>query len=117
MYYKYLLSNKPYGWRFADIYDIDCQAEGANCSEELLTKRARITEAQFATVQISLGNPVITEFKDFEAITLSSFLASLGGVLNLWSGISIFIILECIDWSVKIWTAKVNKIRNKELPV
>ena len=113
MYNNNILAQKSYAWRFADYYDIDCQAEGANCSEELLTKRVRLTENQFAKVQISLGNPVITEFKDFEAITFSSFLASLGGVLNLWSGITVLVILECIDWSVKICRAKVNKMSSK----
>ncbi len=77
------ISNKPYAWRFEDMR-IDCQV--INCSEELLAKRQRLADNNFAKLRISLGNYVITEVQDLEAMTWSSYLASLGGVLNLWSG-------------------------------
>ncbi len=99
LYYDAFISSRQYAWRFAEI-ETDCRTK--NCSDELRVKMAKLVENNFAKVGITLGNFVITNFEDVEAVTFSSFLASLGGALNLWSGLTVLIIIECLDWLIKI---------------
>ncbi len=109
-YYDSTISSMSYGWRFRDL-GIDC--ETVNCSLEMRAHRARLVDNNFAKISISLGSFTVTEFEDFEKITFSSFLAQLGGVLNLWSGITVVILLECIDWAAKIWLEKSKRCEEK----
>ena len=100
VYYDALISNRPYGWRFTEAEK--CHRHPENCSDEQHNKISKLLENNFAKVGIFLGDYVVTEHKDFEAITFSSFLASIGGAWNLWSGLSVCLFLECLDWLVKI---------------
>ena len=67
--------------------------------EEKLNDDVFYTEMsrQFLRLTINHGSPAITQYNDTATITSSNFLSRLGGALNLWSGITIIVIMEIID--------------------
>ena len=53
-------------------------------------------------VKVSFQSAIVTIMEDKEAIGLESLLGALGGMLNLWIGISFVTVIEIIDVIFKI---------------
>ncbi len=104
-FYDRVIANKTYAWRFSALQE--------NNTFDATFKAAAtpLVEDNFARLDISLGNTVIKRYKDIKKISLTSFLASLGGTLNLWCGITVVILLECIDWVLKICIHKLDDVK------
>ncbi len=105
-FYDRVIANKSYAWRFS-------QLQANNGSDD--SHAVILVEDNFARLEISVGSMLIKRYKDEKKISFSSFLASLGGALNLWCGITVVIILECMDWVLKICLEKFNCMRTVEI--
>ncbi len=108
-FYDRVIANKTYAWRFSALHESN-RTDGAATAAT-----AALMEDNFARIEISLGSMVIKRYKDERKISFSSFLASLGGALNLWCGITVVIILEFIDWMLKICLEKLNYTKTVEI--
>ena len=51
----------------------------------------------FFQLHVSLSSDLVTEYHEEFSLTTASFIGQLGGILNLWIGISFFTIIEIID--------------------
>ncbi len=74
-----------------------------------------MVEDNFAKIDISLGSNIMRRYEDTVKITNSSFMASLGGALNLWSGITVVIILEFVDWLIRIFLEKTQFMQTVQI--
>ncbi len=80
-----------------------------------ISRQQYLTDNHFAKVNIILGDHRHTFITDHPQISLSSLLAKLGGSLNLWSGITVVIVIEFIDFILRlILTKSENSVNNKK---
>ena len=95
---------KPWSWRFYEYEEIVHNHYVMFDNEATLRAFRQLSLIQENFAKVEIINPGISSVK-FESkyqMTVSSLLASLGGNLNLWSGISTIIIIEVIDLCVKL---------------
>ncbi len=112
-FYKSIIANKSYAWRFAEMAN-DCHGEQSNCTQEQISQQQYLVDNHFAKVDILLGDLRQTLITDHPQISLSSLLAKLGGALNLWSGITVVIIIEFIDFILKLVVMKSETFANSK---
>ena len=53
-------------------------------------------------LHVSLSSDLVTEYHEEFSLTTASFIGQLGGILNLWIGISFFTIIEIIDLLLRL---------------
>ena len=63
----------------------------------------KLISENFAKVRISFDLEEIVTFKDSPKFTFTSFISALGGLVNLYSGISFIIVIEIIDFCLNIF--------------
>ncbi len=119
-FYDTYLADKPFAWRFESLKK-PCYKH-MNCSFTEFMKDIMMVEDNFAKIDISLGSSIMRRYQDNIKISSSSFMATLGGALNLWSGITVVIILEFVDWLIRIFLEKTQfmgtvQITNDTKPV
>ena len=62
----------------------------------------KLINENFLRASVYMGDSMYNQFVDKAAITPFSLLSQLGGALNLWSGITVIIVIEVIDLVVHI---------------
>ena len=62
----------------------------------------KLISENFAKVRINFDTEEIVTFIDSPKFTFTSFISALGGLLNLYSGISFVIVIELIDFCLSI---------------
>ena len=72
-------------------------AYGNNTEAKKLLKETTLIEENFAKVSVHVANSNLVIIKDKPGMSLTDLAASLGGTLNLYSGISCILIVEVID--------------------
>ena len=112
-FYQSNIADKPYAWRFAEL-EQDCHIETSNCTLQQISRQQYLIDNRFAKVNIILGDHRHTFITDHPQISLSSLLAKLGGTLNLWSGITVVIIIEFVDFLLKLVLTKSKNFINKK---
>ena len=88
-FYKEYIAGKDFEFRFKRVFQ----------SPQLLY---RMVKENFAKVTINLDVEEIVTYRDSPKFTFTSFISALGGLLNLYSGISFIIIIEIIDLCLSI---------------
>ncbi len=100
-FYRDMIRGKPFEDQFSIYGDISHLAFSRNTSDvkhaRRLLKQTTLIEDNFAKVSVYLSTTNIVVYRDKPTTTLTDLLASLGGTLNLYSGISCIIIVEIID--------------------
>ena len=72
-------------------------------------------EGHFVKVSVTLnGYEGVTKYKDVPAVSLSSFIGTLGGILNLWVGLSFITVIELMELLMNI-CGKLMKVRKQKL--
>ena len=51
----------------------------------------------------------LTIYSDVPSVTLDSFFGTMGGVLNLWIGVTFFTLIELFDLVYKLATVALNQ--------
>ena len=77
-----------------------------------LIKDTHLIEQNFLQLSVLL-DPDVTVFSHQEALTLESMMGSMGGILNIWVGITFVTIVEILDFFVhniidRLGTGRVN---------
>lgn len=100
-FYKDIIRGKPFEEQFSIYKDISALASSDNLTDvkhaKKLLRETDLIEDNFAKVSVYLSTTNIVVYRDKPSTTLTDLLASLGGTLNLYSGISLIIIVEIID--------------------
>ena len=78
--------------------------------EQLLNQSVYTTNAyNFLKVSIRIDNLNHVEVEDKEKNTLAGFFSQLGGTLNLWTGITVFVLVEIIETLYRLMTSIVKR--------
>ena len=86
--------------------------------DKLLATKA--IEDNFARLTVMLKHHYVEHQEDSLKYTVSSFVSLLGGCLNLWSGISVIVFMELIDFLYRLFSKHcavnaVNKVKDREV--
>ena len=97
-FYRKFVQNKPYASRFTKYQEIWNEIEAGNeaAAEEMLQQATGI-EDNFVKVVGSLTTLSVAVIKDRPLLTLTSLMSQMGGALNLYSGISVIVAVECLE--------------------
>ena len=94
-FYQELISDKPYSHRFLKIEEET--AESPPSSDTL-----RLIDENFVKIDFNLDYQSYLESVEVPKYTLFSFLGTLGGALNLWTGITVVVVVEIIEALINI---------------
>ncbi len=100
-FYASTIQNKDYASRFSAL-NKDCTNDGL-CSTIDKLNQQYLIENNFAKVNVILGSDMHVTYEDNVKVSRESFLAQLGGVLNLWSGITLVVIIEVLEYIFKLF--------------
>ena len=97
-FYNDVIKGKPFEKEFEIYANISKMASSGNDKEaKRLLRETSLIRENFAKTSVFLGNKNLVIIEDRQAMSLTDLLASLGGTLNLYSGISFILIVEAID--------------------
>lgn len=128
-FYYSIIENKPYAAKFEPVLDIITR----NCSDShdceiKLEKATRILRNNFVRMTVRLTDQHVYILEDVKKTQISELLSNLGGALNLWSGITVIVILEILELiyrllegvlcavSVSTGLAKAREAESGEIP-
>ena len=101
-FYQKFIKSKPYASKFA--------TEGDNITNtgsiDFSSKKDLFNE-NFVKINFEIDNGAYLEFQEIPKYTLFSFLGTLGGALNLWTGITVVVVVEIIEVLVNIVNANI----------
>ncbi len=95
------IQDKDYGTRFTALQK-DC-TEDESCTLMEKLNQQYLIENNFAKVNVVLGNNMHVTYEDTVKVSWDSLMAQLGGVLNLWSGITLVVIIEVLEYILKLF--------------
>ena len=115
-FYQKYIQNKPFQQKYqiyGEILQLVNQQQTSTAKQRLSENNALMLQ-NFASVTLQFDNFVqIT--KDVPALTTPSLFASIGGFMNLFSGISMLFFMEIIDLLVKLCLSATNKKKQTEV--
>ena len=108
-FYRQFVKDKPYSQMF-ETSSIPFPTANENI-ENLLNSwfRRQLLENNFVKIDFVLDFTSFLEFTEIPKYTLFSFLGTLGGALNLWTGITVVVFIEIIETMLSILTAERDK--------
>ena len=72
-------------------------------------------QPNFAKIRVvSSTMNTVTEYHDVPAVTFESFVGSLGGILNLWVGLSFITVIEIVELILNLFSNS-EKMKNSKL--
>ncbi len=113
-FYDDVLKDKPYAHRFDKYLQLFNVSHNHNCSlnENItstcsditsdLNHEEKLVHQNFAKIKVMLGSTSQLNYEQKPATSLVNLFGQLGGVLNLWSGISVVLVVEIIDFLVRV---------------
>ena len=97
-FYNKLIKDQPFSAKF-DILDPNNHSNNEDIFmmqfKSLLKKQ--LVEDNFLKIDFTLSVKAFREFVEVPEFSLSAFLGSLGGILNLWTGITVVVFVEFIE--------------------
>ena len=99
IFYETHIKRKSYEDKFLNF------TEGRNVNDmnsNQLERLHKLIKRNFAKVRIKLDLGEIVVFKEIPQFTFTSFIGALGGILNLYSGISFLIVIELADFFINM---------------
>ena len=108
-FFRNLVESKPY----SKMFDILSEPFSNDRDElRILLKswlKRQLIEENFVKIDFVLDFTSYVEFTEVPKYSLFSFLGTLGGVLNLWTGITVVVFIEIIETMINILTAERDK--------
>ncbi len=96
-FYKANINDRPYAWRFAHYQNI---------SNENKSSATKAIEQNFLRFTVQLVSNRYIEFSDEGKFNLTILVSQLGGSLNLWSGITMVVIVEFLEFFLRLLSPK-----------
>ncbi len=102
-FYRQFIQGKPYEDHFGIYSKISQLASNGNLTEaKTLLQQTSLIEDNFAKVSVFFTTTNIVVIEDKPSTSLTDLFARLGGTLNLYSGISLIIVVELVDFLYRI---------------
>ena len=99
-FYKHYIADKPYKDRFSILENISMTKSSF---EDILTAES-LVRGNFVKISMTMKGSRYTELKDIVKTDLPGLMSQLGGILNLYSGITVFFIIEILECFYRILT-------------
>ena len=101
----YLELSAPEVHRMLEREKVDGSVSGVDSSHrhEFLKELTSLNISNLALVHIRRDTNSYFVVEDTKAMTINDWLAKIGGTLNLWSGITLFVLVEALDLLVRIF--------------
>ncbi len=97
-FYTRIIQGKPFEDQFSIYSEISKLHANGNVTEaKRLLKQTDLIEGNFAKISVYLTTTSIVVIEDKQSISLTALFGSLGGTLNLYSGISFIVVIELVD--------------------
>ena len=114
-FYRSYIRNKSFEYRFAAVL------KGKDYTKMNDVERKYVYDLimkNFASININFNFKEIVVYKEVPQYTFSSFIGQLGGILNLYSGISFVVIIELLDFFCSFFRSylKSEKPTDKFMP-
>ena len=98
-FYKDLIIGEPFEWRFPEAHNwSDIDMDTMEASHKIQQNFLRFT--------VQLAENRYIELSDEARMTLPSLVSQLGGGLNLWSGITMVVIVEFVEFFLRLLSPK-----------
>ena len=97
---------------FSDYYEplVESPDDDYLIYEEL--RKTDLISRNFIQVHVKMDSDLLVKYVEKEALSWESFVGGLGGLLNLWTGISFFAILEIVELVYRlVWPSEQDKTR------
>ena len=103
-FYTRFIKNKSFEHQFSHKEDIykRIAAGDKSVSESERFYALRIIEDNFASVVVYMSSMYYTHLKDEAKLGIAALFSQLGGSLNLWSGITVLVFVEIIDFIIRL---------------
>ncbi len=92
-----------------DRNSTECHCENKN---ERKRQRSELIRSNFLKITTRLNSFILTVYEDKAAYTTASFVSQLGGLLNLWSGITVYLAVEIVELIIRVCTHQLES-KNK----
>ncbi len=96
--YKHLIRKMSFKDHFSEYYEPLAKIEFIN--ESLIYPELRKTDLisrNFIQVHVKMESDLLVKYVEKEAMSWESFIGGIGGLLNLWTGITFFALLELLE--------------------
>ena len=108
-FYRQFVKSKPYSKMF-DTPSVPSSTNNENIEKLLKTwLRGQLIENNFIKIDFVLDFTSFLEFTEVPKYSLFSFLGTFGGSLNLWTGITVVVVIEIIETMINILTPQRDK--------
>ncbi len=122
-FYRRLLDKKPRSFTYKyNIYNTTwglLRAGNETAAKEILDKTTLIEE-NFLKITSYLQSMEATILEDKPQGTITSLMSEIGGILNLYSGVSLIVVIECLDLMYRLlalpWGARDHRKYVNEVP-
>ncbi len=108
--YKEVIRKMPFKSHFSEYYEPLAEIEFIN--ESLIYPELRKTDLisrNFIQVHVKMDSDLLVKYVEKEALSWESFVGGLGGLLNLWTGITFFAVLELLELGYSLTLAYFKK--------
>ena len=79
-----------------------------------MIQESSLIRDNFLVLEIVMSHKqTITKYTDLPAVTCENFIGSLGGILNLWVGLSFITIIEIAELAIKVVKKVLPSTENK----
>ena len=113
IFYEEHIKGKSYEDKFLNFTEVK-KVNDMNSYQ--LEKLHELIKRNFAKVTIKLDLREIVVFKEIAQFSFTSFIGALGGILNLYSGISFLIVIELADFFINMCKRNCNDKIHAEVP-
>ena len=103
-FYKQYIRNSTFSDSFSYYKKVGEKVnEGKSTDALKLLEESDLIRNNFLILEIEMSHTQrVAHYTDVPAVTLENFIGSLGGILNLWVGLSFITIVEIVELVVKV---------------
>ena len=102
-FYEKFISNTTRAPKFTEFEDVKSHIESGKEQEALkLVKELDLIRENFLQVSVLIDEAGTVVYEDVPSVNFYSFLGSIGGILNLWIGITFITLVEIIDMLINM---------------
>ncbi len=102
-FYDNLIMGRPYEKHYTALQVAINERQNNSLSPADASSVIDQIRTNFISVKVSLSNLQILEMADEPMISPTTLISSVGGILNLWAGITVVLIVEVLEFFIRIF--------------
>ena len=109
-FYQKYIHGRPHQKRYKDF----SPGNWKNFSEGDILLSQRLVDENFLRISFYLNSYTYLVLSEVPQLTLSSFASQLGGALNMWSGITVVVVIEVVELFVRLVSPEAEQKKHSE---